>query len=116
MPTVDRWKNPYQVGEVVTMVNQNGTGEGILWQVIDVRKSKVKIRVCFCPTGKSVLRDKLVMYHDLSPVDVLSLCTKRAELDNIIRDVVRMKTGDCQTVGPQDCCGNCGRVVDDCEC
>lgn len=82
--------------------------------MIDVRKSKVKITVCFCPTGRSVLRDKLVMYHDLEPVDVLSLCTKRADLDNIIRDVVRMKSG--YTSPPWPHCAACGEMTVECRC
>lgn len=82
-------KNPHRPGDVVTMVNANGSGQGILWKVLAVTGTKVRLSVCLCITGPSTLRDKTVMWHQVEPVDLVTLCSSRAQLDIVINDIVR---------------------------
>ena len=90
-------KNPYHTGNVVTMVHFNGSGEGVLWRVKRVRGVYLKLEPLFTVTGPSILKEKRVAWHAVSPVDLVELCTARAELDNIIRDVVMSMSADGET-------------------
>lgn len=94
MPTLGPQKNPYKVGDIVTVVHFNGSGEGILWRVVRVKGSYLKLQPTYTVTGPSVLREKRVQYHAVSPVDLVELCSARAQLDNIINDIVRSRSAD----------------------
>lgn len=84
-------KQLHRVGDIVTVINFNGTGEGILWRVTAVKGSRVRLAVRYCPTGKSVLNDKWVMQHEAAPADVKQLNEARAELDDVIRDITNAR-------------------------
>ena len=76
------------------MVHFNGSGEGILWRIKKVEAHYLKLEAYYTVTGGSVLKDKRVTWHSVQPVDLVELCTARAQLDNIIRDIVRSRSED----------------------
>lgn len=115
MPTRDREKNPLAVGDVVTMAMDNGAGEGVLWRVYKITgHDYVHLEALWTVTGPSVLRPKKVHWRNVDVPDVLHLCTARAQLDTIIQELVKRKSGT--PYAPQDCCGTCGYDVDECRC
>ena len=95
MPLRDREKNPLAVGDVVTMAMQNGAGEGVLWRVYKITgHDYVHLEAFWAVTGPSVLRPKKVHWRSVDVPSVVDLCTQRAQLDNIIQDMVRRKSGE----------------------
>lgn len=76
------------------MVHFNGSGEGILWRVIDVRMSTVKIAPLFSVTGQSVLKPKRVNFHEVEPADIVQLGSAYLELQHVIQDLVRLRSGE----------------------
>jgi len=76
------------------MVHYNGTGEGVLWRVNKVTGSWVHLEAIYAVTGPSVLRPKRVQHSSVQLVDVVQLCAARAQLDNIINDIVKLRSGE----------------------
>ena len=87
MPTSRPRENPYRVGDVVTMAQFNGAGEGVLWRVKKVQASWIWLEPLWTVTGPSVLRDKKVMYHEVHAPDLVQLGSAYQQLGNIIRDI-----------------------------
>lgn len=104
MPIVSRRKNPYCVGEVVTMAQFNGSGEGILWRVIKVDGTWIRIEPMLTATGPSVLNPKRVSCWDVKPADIAVLGAMYAELANIINDLVRLRSQDEPVAVPEPEC------------
>lgn len=94
MPTVWHQKNPYRVGDIVTYVHWNGAREGVLWRIAQVKGSQIHIDPVFTATGPSKLNRRLVMYHAVHAADLVQLASARAQLDNIINDLVRHRSSD----------------------
>jgi hypothetical protein len=80
-------KNPYQVGDVVTMAQFNGAGEGVLWRVKKSQGVWIWLEPIWTVTGPSVLRDKKVQYHEVHAPDIIQLGSAYQQLGNIIRDI-----------------------------
>ena len=104
MPIVSRRKNPYLVGEVVTMAQFNGAGEGVLWRVIKVDGMFIKIEPLLTLTGPSVLNPKRVSCWEVKPADIASLGSAYAQLANIINDIVKLRSQDDPEPEPECTC------------
>jgi hypothetical protein len=91
MPTTAPRRNPYQVGDVVTVTHFNGVGEGILWRVRKSQGIWVWIEPFFTVTGPSVLRGKKVQYNQVDDPDLIQLVSAYAQLGNIIADIARRR-------------------------
>ena len=91
---MSRRKYPYLVGEVVTMAHANGSGEGVLWHVTEVSGRFIRIEPLLTLTGPSVLNPKRVSCHEVKPADIAVLGGAYAQLANIIRGIVRLRSQD----------------------
>jgi hypothetical protein len=98
MPTVSPRTNPYAVGDVALMVYDNGSGEGVIWQVTKTKDIWLWIDPILTLTGDSVLRPKKVQWDWVQPVDLVKLGAVYLQLGNLIRDIAVRRGAEAKEV------------------
>lgn len=83
-----------EIGEFVTHVHWNGAREGVIWQVLAHKGSKVRIDPIFTVTGPSILKAKWVHYSEIELIDLVTLGSSRAQIDIIIQELVRRRSSE----------------------
>jgi hypothetical protein len=90
-PTIDP-SNTHRVGDVVSCIyGGNGTGEGILWRVTQVKGVYVWLTPILTLTGPSSRRDIHVTYNQADAVELLELAGTYAKLGLLIADIARTR-------------------------
>lgn len=78
----------FKIGDYVTDIKSNGTGEGVIWRVEKIKDRRMKIVPYLCMTVKSCLRGKWVSSYKVDDIDLIVLGSVYTQLANIMLDAV----------------------------
>lgn len=76
------------------MIYPNGSGEGILWQVVATKGIWIRIKPAHTLTGASSLNAKRVTYGSVTGVSLVQLCDMRQQFDEFIQGIVRQRSSE----------------------
>ena len=86
----------HHVGDIVALVDRegsdNGSGDGILWRVDQIKGRKLRVVPCWCATGATKLRPKWVGVAR-QHLGFVRLGELRMQLDDMCRQALAHEAG-----------------------